>query len=40
MLYEGCVGSIAEIYDAEEPRYPNGALAQGWSVAALLFIAT
>jgi len=30
---EGCIGSIAEIYDAEEPRYPRGCPAQAWSVA-------
>jgi glycogen debranching enzyme len=30
---EGCVGSIAEIYDADEPRYPRGCPAQAWSVA-------
>jgi glycogen debranching enzyme len=30
---DGCVGSIAEIYDAEEPRYPRGCPAQAWSVA-------
>ena len=29
----GCIGSIAEIYDAEEPRYPRGCPAQAWSVA-------
>lgn len=29
----GCLGSIAEIYDAEEPRYPHGCPAQAWSVA-------
>lgn len=33
MMYEKCIGSISEIYDAEEPRYPNGAIAQAWSVA-------
>jgi 4-alpha-glucanotransferase len=38
MLDDGCVGSVAEIYDADEPRYPNGALAQAWSVAAVLSI--
>ena len=38
LLDDGCVGSVAEIYDAEEPRYPNGALAQAWSVAAILSI--
>ena len=29
----GCVGSIAEIYDGDEPRYPRGCPAQAWSVA-------
>ena len=29
----GCVGSIAEIYDADEPRHPRGCPAQAWSVA-------
>jgi glycogen debranching enzyme len=29
----GCLGSIAEIYDAEEPRLPRGCTAQAWSVA-------
>jgi glycogen debranching enzyme len=29
----GCIGSIAEIYDAEEPRRPRGCPAQAWSVA-------
>jgi glycogen debranching enzyme len=29
----GCPSSIAEIYDAEEPRYPRGCPAQAWSVA-------
>jgi len=29
----GCVGSIAEIYDAEQPRFPRGCPAQAWSVA-------
>jgi len=29
----GCPTSIAEIYDAEEPRYPRGCPAQAWSVA-------
>jgi glycogen debranching enzyme len=31
----GCLGSIAEIYDADEPRYPRGCPAQAWSVAEL-----
>ncbi|HEY2845642.1 MAG TPA: amylo-alpha-1,6-glucosidase, partial [Bryobacteraceae bacterium] len=29
----GCVGSIAEIYDGDEPRRPLGCPAQAWSVA-------
>jgi len=29
----GCVGFIAEIYDADEPRHPRGCPAQAWSVA-------
>jgi glycogen debranching enzyme len=29
----GCVGSIAEIYDGDEPRRPAGCPAQAWSVA-------
>jgi predicted glycogen debranching enzyme len=33
MLRDDCVGSIAEIYDAEEPRKAKGAYAQAWSVA-------
>ena len=38
LLNDGCVGNIAEIYDADEPRYANGALAQAWSVAAVIKI--
>jgi len=30
---DGCVDSIAEIYDGDEPRYPRGCPAQAWSVA-------
>lgn len=36
MLHEGCIGNVAEIYDAEEPRKPNGAFAQAWSIAMLI----
>jgi glycogen debranching enzyme len=32
-LNEGCLGSIAEIFDAEAPHSWNGAPAQAWSVA-------
>ncbi len=38
LLNDGCVGNVAEIYDAEEPQNANGALAQAWSVAALINI--
>jgi glycogen debranching enzyme len=31
--HAGCIGSIAEIYDAEEPRRPRGCPAQAWSMA-------
>lgn len=30
---EGCLGSIAEVYDGDEPRRPGGCPAQAWSVA-------
>jgi glycogen debranching enzyme len=33
---EGCLGSISEIYDGDEPRHPKGCFAQAWSVAELL----
>src|SRR5262249_49607249 len=32
-LGEACVGSISEIFDAEEPYTPRGCVAQAWSVA-------
>ncbi|MGI8672693.1 MAG: amylo-alpha-1,6-glucosidase [Luteitalea sp.] len=32
-LDEGCVGSVSEIFDAEEPYVPRGCVAQAWSVA-------
>ncbi len=38
ILNEGMIGSVAEIYDADEPRLPEGALAQAWSVSALINI--
>ena len=38
-LYEeGCIGSIAEIYDSKKPQLPKGAIAQAWSVAEVLRI--
>ena len=33
-IYEnGCIGSIAELYDSKKPQLPKGAVAQGWSIA-------
>jgi len=33
---EACVGSLAEIFDAEAPYVPRGCVAQAWSVAEVL----
>ncbi len=35
-LNQACIGSISEIFDAEEPHTPRGCIAQAWSVAELL----
>jgi predicted glycogen debranching enzyme len=35
-LGEQCVGTLAEICDADEPHHPRGCVAQAWSVAELL----
>jgi predicted glycogen debranching enzyme len=35
-LGEACVGSIGEIFDAEEPYVPRGCIAQAWSIAEVL----
>jgi 4-alpha-glucanotransferase len=35
-LAEGCLGSVAEIYDGDAPHHRRGAPAQAWSVAAYL----
>jgi predicted glycogen debranching enzyme len=35
-LSEACIGSISEIFDAEEPYTPRGCVAQAWSVAEVL----
>lgn len=35
-LGSGCLGSIAEVYDGDEPRRPAGCPAQAWSVAEVL----
>jgi predicted glycogen debranching enzyme len=33
---DACVGSVSEIFDAEEPFTPRGCIAQAWSVAEVL----
>ncbi len=33
---EACVGSISEVFDAEDPYVPRGCVAQAWSVAEVL----
>ncbi|MEM1165590.1 MAG: amylo-alpha-1,6-glucosidase [Planctomycetota bacterium] len=38
-LPEGCLGQMCEVYDAEEPRRPQGCMAQAWSVAEVLRVA-
>jgi predicted glycogen debranching enzyme len=35
-LGEACVGSISEVFDADEPYTPRGCVAQAWSVADVL----
>jgi predicted glycogen debranching enzyme len=35
-LDDACVGSISEIFDADEPYVPRGCVAQAWSVAEVL----
>ena len=35
-LGDACLGSISEIFDAEEPYTPRGCVAQAWSVAEVL----
>jgi glycogen debranching enzyme len=33
---DACIGSISEIFDAEDPFIPRGCVAQAWSVAEVL----
>ena len=35
-LFEAGVGSVSEIFDAEDPYAPGGCIAQAWSVAEIL----
>ncbi len=36
MRENGCLGSISEVFDGDEPHSPKGCFAQAWSVAELL----
>ena len=38
ILENGCIGSIAEIYDSTKPQLPKGAIAQAWSIAEIFRI--
>ncbi|MBE9213059.1 glycogen debranching enzyme N-terminal domain-containing protein [Plectonema cf. radiosum LEGE 06105] len=35
-LLDGCIGSISEIFDGDQPHAPKGAVAQAWSVAEVI----
>jgi predicted glycogen debranching enzyme len=35
-LSQACIGTISEVFDAEEPHTPRGCCAQAWSVAEVL----
>ncbi len=35
-LYDGCAGSVSELFDGDSPHYPRAACAQAWGVAELL----
>jgi predicted glycogen debranching enzyme len=35
-MYDSCIGSVSEIFDAEQPFTPRGCIAQAWSVAEVL----
>ena len=38
ILENGCIGSIAEIYDTKKPQLPKGTISQAWSVSEILRI--
>ena len=38
ILENGCIGSIAEIYDSKKPQLPKGTISQAWSVAEIFRI--
>ncbi|WP_298819982.1 amylo-alpha-1,6-glucosidase [Chloroflexus sp.] len=35
-LYDGCIGTMSEIFDGDPPHLPRGCFAQAWSVAEVL----
>ena len=35
-LRDGCIGTIAEVFDGDAPHEPRGTAARAWSVAGLL----
>jgi predicted glycogen debranching enzyme len=35
-LSEACIGSVSEVFDAEQPYHPRGCVAQAWGVAEVL----
>ncbi len=38
ILKNGCIGSIAEIYDSKKPQLPKGTISQAWSVSEIIRI--
>ncbi|MGF1536721.1 MAG: amylo-alpha-1,6-glucosidase [Elainellaceae cyanobacterium] len=34
--YDGCIGSVSEVFDGDAPHHAQGAIAQAWSVAELI----
>ena len=36
LMHDGCIGSIAEIFDGDTPQKPKGCFAQAWAVAEVL----
>jgi glycogen debranching enzyme len=36
LVQDGCVGTVAEIFDGDAPQQPRGCLAQAWSVGELI----
>lgn len=38
ILENGCIGSIAEIYDSKKPQLPKGTISQAWSVSEIFRI--